>query len=417
MLIQLNIFLSLIISFTIVFFVIPKIIKVSKIKNLFDVPNHRSAAKQIVPTLGGISIFAGFIISLILASNSLNIDELKYMFAALVAMFFIGLKDDIIGLSARTKLFVQIIFAIYLVILGNYRITNLHGILGIQDINFITGTIISIVAIVGIINAVNLIDGIDGLASGIGILISIVFGFWFLNAGDFMYAITCFSLTGSLVAFFMYNVFGTSNKIFMGDTGSLILGTIIALLTIHFNEFNPVNENIEHGLPAISLGIIIIPVIDTIRIFAIRISQGKSPFSPDMNHIHHLVLKLTGSHLKATLIIITVNALFILLSFSLIDIIGNSALFMLLLASGFTLAGILTWVVKVQKNYSPIKLENRSIYGLSLFQKKPKEINYLKASPQDMNNADLHGENGINPRVSVLSKRSVKHSELNQLTS
>src|ERR1035437_6072960 len=127
MLIQLNIFLSLAISFTIVFFVIPKIITVSKIKNLFDVPNHRSAAKQIVPTLGGISIFAGFIISLILASNSLNIDELKYMFAALVAMFFIGLKDDIIGLSARTKLFVQIIFAIYLVILGNYRITNLHG--------------------------------------------------------------------------------------------------------------------------------------------------------------------------------------------------------------------------------------------------------------------------------------------------
>ena len=174
MLIQLNIFLSLAISFTIVFFVIPKIIKVSKFKNLFDVPNHRSAAKQIVPTLGGISIFAGFIISLILASNSLNINELKYMFAGVIAMFFIGLKDDIIGLSAKKKLIIQIAMAFYLVILGNYRITNLHGLLGIQEINFITGTILSVFAIVGIINAVNLIDGIDGLASGIGILISTV---------------------------------------------------------------------------------------------------------------------------------------------------------------------------------------------------------------------------------------------------
>jgi len=372
MLIQLNIFLSLAISFTIVFFVIPKIIKVSKIKNLFDVPNHRSAAKQIVPTLGGISIFAGFTISVIVASGSYNINDLKYLIVGIIVMFFIGLKDDIIGLSAKNKFIVQIAMSIYLVILGNYRITNLHGILGIQQINFLTGAILTVIAIVGIINAVNLIDGIDGLASGVGILISTVYGFLFLNAGDYTYAIACFSLTGTLIAFFLYNVFGTSNKIFMGDTGSLILGTIIALLTIHFNEFVPANNNAAHGLPAISLAIIIIPVIDTIRIIAIRISQGKSPFSPDMNHIHHMVLRLTGSHLKASMIIISVNAVFILLAFSLIDTIGNSALFILLFASGFILAGILSWVVKVQKNYSTVNLENKSIYGLSLFLKKPK---------------------------------------------
>jgi UDP-N-acetylmuramyl pentapeptide phosphotransferase/UDP-N-acetylglucosamine-1-phosphate transferase len=373
MLIQLNIFLSLALSFTIVFFVIPKIIKVSKIKNLFDVPNHRSAAKQIVPTLGGISIFAGYTISLIVASGNYNLNDLKYMFAAIIVMFFIGLKDDIIGLSAKKKIIGQIIMSIYLVILGNYRITNLHGILGIQQINFLSGAIITVIAIVGIINAVNLIDGIDGLASGVGLLISTVYGFWFLNAGDYIYAIACFSLTGTLIAFFLYNVFGTSNKIFMGDTGSLILGTIIALLTIHFNELNPANNNVAHGLPAISLAIIIIPVIDTIRIFAIRLSQGKSPFSPDMNHIHHLVLRLTGSHLKASLIIIAINAIMIFLAFSLIESLGNSTLFILLLASGFILVGILTWVLKVQKKYVPVKLGNRSIYVLSLFMRKPKE--------------------------------------------
>lgn len=372
MLIQINIFLSLAIAFSIVFFVIPKIIKVSNLKNLFDVPNHRSAAKHVVPTLGGISIFAGFVISIVIASNSYNIDELKYMLAGIIAMFFVGLKDDIIGIAARNKFRIQIVMAFYLVIIGNYRITNLHGILGIEEISYIAGTILSLIAIVGIINAVNLIDGIDGLSSGIGLLISVVYGIWFLKAGDYIYALTCFSLTGSLIAFFIYNVFGTTNKIFMGDTGSLILGTIVALLTIHFNEFHTAG-NVSHGFPAISLAIIIVPVVDTIRIFVIRLSQGKSPFTPDMNHIHHQVLRLTGYHLKASLIIIAVNAVIILLAFSLIDVLGNNTLFFLLIASGFILAGIPSWILKYKNKYSEMKQENKSIYALSLFQKKLKD--------------------------------------------
>jgi len=287
-----DIIISLTLSFLIVYLIIPKIIKVSNIKKLFDVPNHRSAAKHVVPTLGGIAILAGFSISTIVASNSLNINELKQMFAAVIAMFLIGLRDDLIGLSAKKKFFVQIGVALYLVIMGSYRFTNLHGIFGVNEIGYIVGIILSVIAIIGIINAINLIDGIDGLASGVSILISVVYGFWFLNAGDVIYAITCFSLTGSLIAFFMYNVFGKANKIFMGDTGSLILGTIIAVLTIRFNEFIPEKGNAEQGLPAISLAILIVPIIDTIRVFSIRIMQGKSPFTPDMNHIHHIVLKL-----------------------------------------------------------------------------------------------------------------------------
>jgi len=369
---QFNIFLCLAISFTIVFFLIPKIIKVSKIKKLFDIPNHRSASKIIVPTLGGISIFAGFIISLIIASNSFNIDELKYMCAGLIAMFILGIKDDLIGVSAKKKLVIQLVMAFYLVMLGNYHIINLHGILGVQEIGYIAGTILSVIAIVGIINAVNLIDGIDGLASGICLLISLVYGLWFLNAGDYIYALTCFSLTGSLIAFILYNVFGTTNKIFMGDTGSLILGTIVALLTIHFNEFIPAG-NVSHGLPAISLAIIIVPVVDTLRIFVIRLSKGKSLFSPDMNHIHHQVLRLTGSHLKASLIIIAVNAALIFLAFSLIDTIGNSNLFFLLIVSGFILASIPAWILKYQIRNSSEKLEKKSIFAFSVFQKKQKD--------------------------------------------
>ncbi|HAH22511.1 MAG TPA: undecaprenyl/decaprenyl-phosphate alpha-N-acetylglucosaminyl 1-phosphate transferase [Prolixibacteraceae bacterium] len=373
MVVQINIFLSFVISFTIVFFVIPKIIDVSRIKKLFDVPNHRSAAKQIVPTLGGIAIYAGFRLSQIVSLDSFNTNELKYMSAGVMVMFLMGLNDDIIGISAKTKLFIQVLVASYVVIFGGYQIENLHGLFGINEIEYFTGIILSIFVIVGIINSLNLIDGIDGLASGIGIIITGVFGVLFLNIGDYLYAITCFSLTGSLVAFFLYNVFGNTNKIFMGDTGSLILGIVVALITIHFIEVAPVSNMAVNGSTAIALAVIIVPVIDTLRVFAIRISQKRSPFSPDMNHIHHNLLKLTGSHLTSSSIIIAVNGLIILVSFLVIDQIGSNLLFCILLISGFTLASIPAYILKWQDINTSIKKEDKSIFALSIFTKKSKD--------------------------------------------
>lgn len=374
MLLQLNIFLSLAISFSIAYFIIPKIILVSKTKKLFDVPNHRSAAKHIVPTLGGIAIFAGFRLSQVVALNSYNTNELKYLSAGILVMFLIGLKDDIIGVSAKAKLFVQVLVAFYLVVLGNYRITDIHGILGINEVEYFTGIILSVFVIVGIINSLNLIDGIDGLSSGIGILISSVFGLLFLTAGDYIYALTCFSLTGSLIAFFLYNVFGHANKIFMGDTGSLILGVIVAAIAIHFINFTPLSNTATLGSSAIALSIIIVPVIDTLRVFMIRISQRRSPFSPDMNHIHHNLIKLTGGHhLAASSIIIAANAMIILFSFILIEEIGNNILFTLLLVLGFILASIPAYILKWQGKNTPVEeKENKSIFALSIFTKKEK---------------------------------------------
>ncbi|HLN72098.1 MAG TPA: MraY family glycosyltransferase [Prolixibacteraceae bacterium] len=363
---QINIFLSLAISFTIAFFVIPKIIKVSVAKNLFDVPNHRSAAKKVIPTLGGIAIVAGFLIGTIISSDSFDVNALKYMYAGLIAMFLIGLKDDIIGMSAKKKFIIEIVMALYMVILGHYRITNLHGLFGIHEIGYLWGLSISTIAIVGIINAVNLVDGIDGLSGGIGLLASLIYGFWFLNAGDPLYALCSFSLAGSLIAFLLYNVFGDTNKIFMGDTGSLVLGTILAILTIHFNLYYPTATMAGHGMPAISLAILIVPVIDTTRVFAIRLWQRRSPFSPDMNHIHHNVLKLTGSHLISSLIIISVNGLIVLLAFLLIGELGNNHLFVLLLALGYLLAGIPAFLVKMNNTAR----ENKSIFAISIFMKK-----------------------------------------------
>ena len=158
----------------------------------------------------------------------------------------------------------------------------------------------------------------------------------------------------------------------MGDTGSLIVGVVVALITIHFIGFTPVSSTSVYGSSAIALAIIIVPVVDTIRVFAIRISHGRSPFPPDMNHIHHNILKLTGSHLASSLIIIAVNGLIILLSFLLIDEIGNNLLFCILLITGFILASIPAYILKWQKINNTTEEKDKSIFALSIFIKRRK---------------------------------------------
>lgn len=336
--IQFYILLSLTIGFVIVSYAIPRIIFISNQKKLFDVPNERSAAKKITPTLGGIGIFAGFYISMTITLNNFDFHHLTCLLLASVCMFLTGLKDDLIGMSARKKLFFQVITASYMIFLGGLRITHMHGILGLEELDMLSSSLITLLAITGIVNAYNLIDGIDGLASGVGILISIVFGTLFIKAGQYDYAIVAFSLTGSLVAFFFFNVFGRVNKIFMGDTGSLTLGIVFAFLTIRFLEL-PESSHAVIGSPAIALAIMIVPIVDTLRVMAIRISQKRSPFSPDMNHIHHQLLRLTaGNHLHSSLIIIVSNFTFIIFSSLFIEVTGNNVMFMLILALGFALA-------------------------------------------------------------------------------
>ena len=340
---RLYLLLSFSISFLVVLFAIPKIILVAKTKKLFDVPNERSAnQKKVIPNLGGIAIFSGFFISAIISLEGFEIKKIVSLLLGSLIMFLIGLKDDTIGLTAKKKLFGQIFVALYLVMVSDFRFTNLHGLLGIHEINYISSVILTTIAIIGLINAFNLIDGIDGLAAGIGTLISAVYGIIFLHFGQMEYAVLSFSVTGSLVAFFFYNVFGKTNKIFMGDTGSLTLGVIFAVLTIWFNEID-ISKNADNSLwtlPAISLAIMIVPVVDSIRVFTIRILQRRSPFSPDMNHIHHQLIKITNNHLHATLIMVLSNLILIYLSLGLIDVLGNNVLFLFILTLGFVIAYI-----------------------------------------------------------------------------
>ena len=351
--------LGFFLGFAIVIFTIPPLIKVSIAKHLYDTPNARKVSKAIVPTLGGVAIFIGFILSTIIATDGYLFNELKYLIAAVIIMFFIGLKDDLMDISASKKLWVEIVTACILIGLGNFRFTNLQGAFGLYEINYATSFVITLITIIGLINAFNLIDGIDGLASGICIVISSVFGTWFILAGHEAFGIMCFSLAGSLIGFFIFNVFGKKNKIFMGDTGSLILGVVMVVLVIKFNELN-IDQSLPYAVlaaPVVSMGILIIPIIDTLRVICIRLSEKRSPFSPDMNHIHHNFLKLGISHLKSTLSIVLMNILFIGFVFAFHRTLNINLLIISLFTLGFVIAYIPNLILKwkLLPNYDSIE--------------------------------------------------------------
>ena len=310
---------SFILSFFVVYITIPSIVNVSKSKGLFDKPNQRKSHNGYIPTLGGIATFAAIVISMALFLNTGDSPELLYLIGSMTILFFIGIKDDILMIAPDKKLIGQLLAISIMIFLGNIRLTNLHGFLGIHELNYITSVLLTSFVMVVIINAFNLIDGIDGLASGIGILISVAFGIWFYLTGYTNYAVLSAAIAGSYISFFGYNVFGNRNKIFMGDTGSLVLGFVISILVVQFNEanINYAGKFAFHSAPAVSFGVLIIPMIDTLRVFTIRLLKGRSPFMPDKNHLHHRLLLLGFSHAEATGIFASVNVFFIVLMISL----------------------------------------------------------------------------------------------------
>lgn len=304
----LQITIAFFIGLVIVLYAIPVIVRISAAKNFYDVPDERKVNKTIIPNLGGIALFIAIAIGTQIGIFKGSFPDLRYILTSMIILFFIGFKDDILVIAPIKKLGAQLLCAFILIVLGNIRLTNFHGILGIYEINYITSVGFSALAIVGIINAINLIDGIDGLSASIGIMASLIFGSLFFVDNQINYAVLCFATTGSLISFFGYNVFGKKNKIFMGDTGSLILGLILAVCAIkHIESTIGGNEIMFKLSPILSLAILAIPIFDMVRLFGMRIFNRKSPFSPDMNHIHHIFLRLGLTHLKSAAIIVLSN--------------------------------------------------------------------------------------------------------------
>ena len=310
-----DVLLSIAISFTITFLAIPAVINVAEMKKLFDMPDERKVHHSPITPLGGLGIFAGFVFGCLLTLHFNQYGDLQYFMAASLVIFFLGLKDDILVISPVKKFIGQVLAAFIIIYYGGIQIRSMHGFLGIYQLPEMFSLLLTYFAVIVVINSFNLIDGVDGLAGSLGLLSTVIFGVYFLYVNMLPYAVVSFSLAGSLLAFLIFNF--QPAKIFMGDTGSLLVGTINSILVIKF--INVANtEDVSFPIvasPAVGFTILMIPLLDTLRVFGIRILHRRSPFSPDRNHIHHLLLDRGFSHKAITFFLVAVNLVMVTLVF------------------------------------------------------------------------------------------------------
>lgn len=364
--------LVFLVSFLCTYYLIPKLIDIVHCKNLMDNPDERSSHINKTPTLGGAVFFISLIFGLFVIHyfefNGLSLNVI----VGLTILFFVGLKDDLMVLSAKVKIFSEIIAFSFVLILPDFWITNFSGFLGIGEIPIIVGALVSCFIMILIINAYNLIDGIDGLAGMLGILIFLIYGFLFYFSGNDFYFLLSILSIGFLLAFLKFNISKT-RKIFMGDTGSLIVGFLIAVLTIRFlampdQMYEQILLNPVHKF-LIAISIVFLPIADVSRVIFIRLEAKRGIFKPDRSHMHHILVDRGLSHIKASFILMVSGGII----FSIIFFISTSI-------DSWVLTGVLvgfyllTLNILLLLDYDKNSSSFRKLFKASLFPKS-----FLKA--------------------------------------
>lgn len=298
-----KLYVLLLLSFIISYILVPPIILISKKLKLGDKGGGRKIHKKVIPTLGGIAIIISFMVSLLAWSPNFTIEtnfknnEFLFGGISVLILLIVGVRDDLIPMKSMVKLVVQVLTAFIVVVFGKLYFVDFDGLFGLEVIPVFYGKLLSIIIIVAIVNAYNLIDGIDGLASVMAMISSLFFAMWFILGNNIVMYSVAIGLFGSLLGFLMLNK--SPAKIFMGDTGSMFVGFILAILAIRFIDFNAVVKDsyfhVENA-PLIAMTTMLVPVLDVIRVFVDRMLAKKSPFFPDKSHIHHLLLKIGFTH-------------------------------------------------------------------------------------------------------------------------
>ncbi len=302
-------FFIVICSLLITSLAIPSILHVARFRHLYDDLGHfRKTHDHGIPRLGGVAIFVSFTITALMLCMTNKALPINYVLTSCIILFAMGIKDDLAGVNSNTKFLIQFIACAILVILGDIRLRSMYGVFEIYDLPYLLSVSISILLILLVVNAFNLIDGIDGLAALTGIIANGTFAGLFVFIHQYELAAVCLAMVGAVLGFLRFNI--TPAKIFMGDTGSLLIGLISAVMALKFME---VSKGMSEGpspifqVPALTFAVLIGPIFDTIRVFMIRISNGVSPFTADRNHIHHRMLRLGFTHLQTTLILASIN--------------------------------------------------------------------------------------------------------------
>lgn len=330
-----NLVAAAVTAFVLSFLILPLIIKYSLKKNLVDVPGRRKIHKKITPSLGGIAIFIGFFLAVIIWIDFPQLSEIKFLLVPLFIVFVVGVRDDLVPLRAYVKLFGQIVAIGFLMFFFDERLTGMYGVFGIGEFPLWLSYILTLATVIVITNAFNLIDGLDGLAGTISSVALLFFGVWFYLVGDLVFSVLAFCMLGSILAFLIFN--WDPSEIFMGDTGALVIGLTLSIMSIHFiNENSQLSSYSPYKFTAsvaTAACAIIIPLIDTARIIILRLSKGQSPLKPDKSHIHHAIMRLGMTHAQTTLILATVHVVYICLAIAAYKLGENWVLLGLLIFS------------------------------------------------------------------------------------
>ena len=332
---------------------IPSILHVARTRHLYDDVGHfRKQHDHGIPRLGGVAIFASFNITMLLFSMVDKSLPISYLLTSSIVLFAMGLKDDLSGVNSSTKFAIQFFVAAMLVLLGNIRLTSMYGVFGIYDISYVLSAVISILFIMLIVNAFNLIDGIDGLAGTTCIVVNGTFTILFMYIKQYELAAISLTIVGAVIGFLRYNL--TPAKIFMGDTGSLLIGLISAIMAVNFievNKFTHASSPFIYSAPALTFAILIGPIFDTLRVFILRISKGVSPFTADRNHIHHRVLRLGFTHMQTTFILAGINVVTIVMVLFFSGL-GNFALMSIILGNSLVFNWAITYCIRSKERES-----------------------------------------------------------------
>lgn len=289
----------------------PLIVRMATSRHMFDAPNGRKLQASPVPVMGGLAVFFGIVVGAGATSVFFNSYALFTCVITLTVMMYVGMLDDMVGLSPLLRLFVELCLVAFIVYMDKININDLHGVFGVGKLPVWLSLPLCSVSCLGIINAINLIDGVDGLSSGLCFFASLCFGVVFCSSFDGTMAVMASLSAGALMPFFFHNVFGVKSKMFVGDSGTLMMGMLMSIFCMRLidNTSLVAANHPKMGVVAFSLSVLSVPVFDAVRVMCGRIARGVSPFHPDRSHLHHLFIDLGFSHIGTTVAVITLNAL------------------------------------------------------------------------------------------------------------
>ncbi len=312
MLDTLQIILPALLAFLGTLWIHPKILKIAIMKNIVDNPDARKLQRNPIPVLGGMAVFFGLVIGICSSQTMFSQPNVFMLIAAMMIMLYIGTMDDILDLSPTVRLLIEILVVGWMMYVNRASIDCFWGLWGINEIPLWLSCPLTVFAAVGIINAINLIDGVNGLSSGFCFMASVLFATIFHMSGNTIMTTIAISAAGAIVPFFLHNVFGNKTKMFIGDGGTLVIGTMMSMFVISILKVESECSKFAAeglGLIPFTLSVLSIPIFDTLRVMATRILNKKSPFSPDKTHLHHLFIELGFSHIGTTISILSINFL------------------------------------------------------------------------------------------------------------